>query len=215
MIEDAEMKVLDNSRNYGKRKNADGTITDNTSAKAKSKVGKDEIETAIFDVLHDIRNSKKLRADDYEATVEIQMKLWTTAEGKTMNNLFQEASIPFHLADDALLVLNDLGLPTIIGMFCERGKAFNSENFKRDMASMGIQPLIYLKLHNTLMDWKNASSTIKVNEANSFSEISMLDGTEDDESDEISDQIELAQRLTADPLPLNHGGRIHWQGNIR
>ena len=61
-------------------------------------------------------------------------------------------------------MLHDLGLPTIINMFCERGKAFNSENFKRDMASKGIKPLVYLKLYNALMDWKIAASDVKENQ---------------------------------------------------
>ena len=63
------------------------------------------------------------------------MKKWISSEQKCVENLLEDATIPYHLCDDASLVLHDLGLPTIINMFCERGKAFNSENFKRDMAS--------------------------------------------------------------------------------
>ena len=158
LLQDAEDKIFKNSRNYGKSKHADGTISDNTSKKAKASSSKDDFDAAIFEILHDIRESKNQHADQYEANYENQMKQWITFEGKTVENLLEEAAVPYHLYDDAQILLTDLGLPTVISMFCERGKAFNSESFKKDMASMGIKPLVYRKIHNTLMDWKNAAS---------------------------------------------------------
>ena len=38
---------------------------------------------------------------------------------------------------------------------------------------------------------------------------------EEDDRDELDDEIEYAQRLSADPLPIMHGGRILWQGEPR
>ena len=38
---------------------------------------------------------------------------------------------------------------------------------------------------------------------------------EEDDRDELNDEIEYAQRLSADPLPIMHGGRILWQGEPR
>ena len=37
---------------------------------------------------------------------------------------------------------------------------------------------------------------------------------EEDDGD-FEDDIEYAQRLSADPLPFNHEGSIHWQGEKR
>ena len=34
------------------------------------------------------------------------------------------------------------------------------------------------------------------------------DGVEEDESEELEDEVEFSQRLSADPLPFNHGGRV-------
>ena len=41
------------------------------------------------------------------------------------------------------------------------------------------------------------------------------DGEMDDERDKFEDEVEFAQRLSADPLPFNHGGHVRWQGKMR
>ena len=38
---------------------------------------------------------------------------------------------------------------------------------------------------------------------------------EEDDRDELNDEIEYAQRLSKDPLPIMLGGRILWQGEPR
>ena len=40
------------------------------------------------------------------------------------------------------------------------------------------------------------------------------DGGEEDESEELEDEVEFSQPLSADPLPFNHGGRVRWQGAL-
>ena len=37
----------------------------------------------------------------------------------------------------------------------------------------------------------------------------------DDERDKFEDEVEFAQRLSADPLPFNQGGHVRWQGKMR
>ena len=41
------------------------------------------------------------------------------------------------------------------------------------------------------------------------------DGVEEDESEELEDEVEFSQRLSANPLPFNHGGRVRWQGELK
>ena len=41
------------------------------------------------------------------------------------------------------------------------------------------------------------------------------DGEMDDERDKFEDEVELAQRLSADLLPFNHGGHVRWQSKTR
>ena len=56
LLQDAEEKVLENSRNYGKRKNADGSVSEYSSSKLKDKLQKDSIED-------DVEIAQRLSAD--------------------------------------------------------------------------------------------------------------------------------------------------------
>ena len=46
-------------------------------------------------------------------------------------------------------------------------------------------------------------------------ELDDSDGEMDDERDKFEDEVEFAQRLSADPLPFNQGGHVRWQGKMR
>lgn len=64
--------------------------------------------------------------------------------------------------------------------------------------------------------YSSSTALFSKNEANEDAVVDNSDDEEmDDERDEFEDDVEFAQRLSADPLPFNHGGHVRWQGEMR
>lgn len=64
--------------------------------------------------------------------------------------------------------------------------------------------------------YSSSTALFSKNEANEDAVVDNSDDEEmDDERDEFEDDVEFAQRLSADPLPFNHGGYVRWQGEMR
>ena len=120
----------------------------------------------MLEFFEDYRISKTRSMPIDENAVEIDMMKWIELNGKTIATLLEEANIPYHLLDDALLILTDLELSTIVNMFCAKGKGFTSDNFKKEMAEMEVKPLVYHKIFKVLNQWKNEAMSNKENYVN-------------------------------------------------
>ena len=55
---------------------------------------------------------------------------------------------------------------------------------------------------------KNESYGDAVVDNSDDEELDLPDGEMDDERDKFEDEVEFAQRLSAHPLPFNHGGHV-------
>ena len=89
-LQDAEEKVLENLRNYGKRKKADGSVEEYSSAKKNDTLNRDSVETAKLDFFEDYRVSKKLLVPIDENAIEIDMMERIAFHGKTVASLLEE-----------------------------------------------------------------------------------------------------------------------------
>lgn len=175
LLQDAEEKVLENSRNYGKRKNADGSVSEYSTSKLKDKLQKDSIETAMLEFLDDVRSSKKQAIPTDETVVEIEMMNWIQCHGKSIGLLLDEANVPGYLLADAHYTLSELELSTLVNMFCAKGQNFTCEVFKKEMAELDVKPLVYHKVFKVLTQWKTAAlSACKENCAPSETSISTV-----------------------------------------
>ena len=130
---------MENSKNYGKRKNADGSISEYSSTKQMNKLQREYIETAMIEFLGEVKASKKQAAPIDESAVEIEMMNWIAFHGKTIGSLLYEANVPGNAMADAFQILSDLELSTIVNMFCAKGQNFTSEVFKRELDKMDVK----------------------------------------------------------------------------
>ena len=172
---------MENSRNYGKRKKADGSVEEYSSAKQKDRLTKDAVETAMVEFFDDIRESKKQAKAIDENAVEIDMMKWIGVHDKTIGSLLDEANVPGHLFDEAYRILSDLELSTVVNMFCSKGRAFTCDEFKKEMADLGVDRFVYHKVFKVLNQWKNAVISSKENQVNSELSISTV-GNESNDS---------------------------------
>ena len=206
---------MENSRNFGKRKNPDGSIMEYSSAKQKDKLKRDSIETAMLDFLDDVRATKKQAILTDESIVEIEMMNWIAVNGKTIGSLLDEANVPGHLLADAYQTLSDLELSTIVNMFCAKGQSFTCELFKREMDKMDVKPLVYHKIFKVLTQWKTAvASSGKENCAPSDTSISTVGNDDSMGLINLEDNIVMqVMQDSADPLPVRHDTNgVRWQG---
>ena len=161
LVQEAEVKVLENSKNYGKRKNPDGSVTEYTSSKHKDKQERDSFETTMLDFLQYTKGPKISTID--EAAVELEMMQWIQLQDKSVDSLLSEANIPGHLFLDAHGILFDLELSTLVNIYCAKGKEFSCDNFKKEMADMEMKPLVYHKIYKVLNQWRTMASTAFTN----------------------------------------------------
>ena len=94
-----------------------------SSAKKNDTLNRDSVETAKLNFFEDYRVSKKLLVPIDENAIEIDMMERIAFHGKTVASLLEEANIPDNLHDNALQILTNLELSTIINMFSSKGKA--------------------------------------------------------------------------------------------
>ena len=172
LVQEAEEKVLENSKNYGKRKNPDGSVTEYTSSKHKDKQGRDFFETTMLDFLQDTKPPKISTID--EAAVELDMMQWIQSQDKSVDSLLSEANIPGHLFLDAHGILFDLELSTLVNIYCAKGKEFSCDHFKKEMADMEMKPLVYHKIYKVLNQWRTMATTAFTN-VSSNSSLSTID----------------------------------------
>lgn len=204
---------MENSKNYGKRKNADGSISEYSSAKQMNKLQRESIETAMLEFLGDVRASKKQAAPIDEGAVEIEMMNWIANHRKSVGSLLDEANVPGYLMADAFQTLSELELSTIVNMFCAKGQNFTCEVFKKELDKMDVKPLVYHKVFKVLTQWKTAAVSDKENCAPSDTTISTVD-SEESGLVVLEDNIVMqAMQDSAEPLPVRHGTNdVRWQG---
>lgn len=171
---------MENSKNYGKRKNADGTVTEYTSSKPKDKQGRDSFEGAMLDFIQDVKGPKESFVD--ETLMEMELIKWINVQAKSVDSLLDESNIPNHLIPDAYAILTDLELSTLVNIFCAKGKKFSSDHFKKEMADMEIKPLVYHKLFKVLSEWKTMASVGKDGNGSSDSSFSTIGINESNDS---------------------------------
>ena len=78
-----------------------------------------------------------------------------------------------------------------------------------------LEAILMLRYNRDLWDIFFVDRLVLKNEANDDAVVDNSDEEMDDERDEFEDDVEFAQRLSADPLPFNHGGHVRWQGEMR
>ena len=108
-------------RTTAKTKNADGSISENSSTKQMKKLQRESIETTMNEFLGEVKVSSKQAAPINESAVEIEMMNWIAFHGESIGSLLSEGSnVPCYVMADGFKILSDLELSTIVNMFCAK-----------------------------------------------------------------------------------------------
>lgn len=93
---------------------------------------------------------------EYEVGKKKLALLWTWKHNKTTESLLQEAEV----SDRRAGTLKEIGLKTIVCVFCSRGKKFDPDVFRNEMQKMGADSIATNKgLEKTLLRPINVGDT--------------------------------------------------------
>ena len=149
-LRETEAKVL-RKKEYGKRKNIDGTITDYTDGKRKAQgPGIDDVMSGIYESI----KAKHSPANDEKMT-EKTILTWINNNGKTSENLLSDSFISEldNFYYETLDLISSVGIQTIVSIYCSRGRGFDRELFQNSMRELGFKPLAYHKLYVGITNW--------------------------------------------------------------
>lgn len=153
---EATEEVILSKKEYGKRKRADGSIVDHSSDKKK----KDGFDDALVGLVNSLNNSD---ATGQEAVVERKLMDWLTSNGKTSEDLLKEANVMegSDAHDISLALLNELGIDTLINIYCAKGNSFEPKEFKSSLRDLGFPPLVYHKIYKVISQWMEMVTSSK------------------------------------------------------
>lgn len=99
---------------------------------------------------------KKAKSAEPPSNIEIETKFlmnkWIAANKKTIDSLLRECEI-----NDVGGRLKSIGLKTLVGVFCTRGKKFDHDRFCNEMAKMNVDTVATNKVLACIEDWKRES----------------------------------------------------------
>ncbi len=72
------------------------------------------------------------------------MNKYCAREEINVNSIIESTS----LSDEAAAVVRRLGLPTLLNIYCTRGKRFEADPFNNEMEKMGVPALDYHVLYD-------------------------------------------------------------------
>ena len=146
LLESTEETIL-SKKEYGKRKRADGSIVDHSSGKKPKSLTFDD---ALVGALN-------------KSTVEKAILHWMALNGKTNQSLLVESNIFENnsLYDQCLDLLDELGLDTLVNIYCAKGNNFEQKEFKDSMRELGFPPLAFYKFYKVIGSWKESAMAEK------------------------------------------------------
>ena len=150
LLEETEAKVL-RKKEYGKRKDVDGNLTDYSEGKRRAGNPTDEAIAVIADA---IKASIASKVD--EGKVEKDIMTWIQMTNRGIADLLFASDIPMtnKFYADAYDLIESVGLKTVVSIFCSRGKAFARDSFQQSMKEMDCKPVVFHKLYVGLSDWR-------------------------------------------------------------
>ena len=132
-----------------KRKQLDGQIVDNTK---KEKKTVPTFEQTLLQLASPTGSSGsgngKLYAE--EESFEIRFKEWVVKEERGVNELLMCAEI-YDGSGDAV---EDIGMKTLISIYCTRGSNFSAQVFKKELKDMEIPMKVCSKVYCALQEWR-------------------------------------------------------------
>ena len=139
---EATEEVILSKKEYGKRKRADG------------------FDDALVGLVNSLNNSD---ATGQEAVVERKLMDWLTSNGKTSEDLLKEANVMegSDAHDISLALLNELGIDTLINIYCAKGNSFEPKEFKSSLRDLGFPPLVYHKIYKVISQWMEMVTSSK------------------------------------------------------
>lgn len=157
LLESTEETIL-SKKEYGKRKRADGSIVDHSSGKKPKSLTFDD---ALVGALNSMNSSNDNGI--MESTVEKAILHWMGLNGKTNQSLLVESNIFENnsLYDQCLDLLNELGLDTLVNIYCAKGNNFEQKEFKDSMRELGFPPLAFYKFYKVIGSWKESAMAEK------------------------------------------------------
>ena len=141
----------------------------------------------------DLLSNNKNKESSVETTMEVAIAAYIDKTSFALTNLLSNAKIIDDDEDTQLLILENINLTVLVGMYCSAGLNFTSKSFKEDLEKCGVTTINTLKLHQALkqlskdaMDYKNTTSST-TSATNSIS-IDLVNGTPDtnDEEDQTT-----------------------------
>ena len=132
-----------------KRKQLEGQLVDNTK---KEKKTVPTFEQALLQLASPTSsvNSGKGTLYAEEERFEIRFKEWVVKEQRGLNDLLICAEIHDGSGD----VVEDVGMKTLISIYCTRGANFSAQVFKKELRDMEIPMKVCSKLYCALQEWR-------------------------------------------------------------
>lgn len=129
-----------------KRKLLNGEIMDNSKKDKKPPMS---FEEHLIHMANCKEDKKAMHAEEEEFEVSFMRWINKIAE-KTLSDLLSQGNIQDRYHDD----IEDIGLKTLVSIYCTRGSNFSAKVFKDEVRAMELPMVICSKLYMSLQEWR-------------------------------------------------------------
>lgn len=162
-LNDTEKELLAQSGPL-KRKLIDGTVVDNTKKNRKAPPSFEEtllqiVTSPAASTVSDQSSKEQqcgLHAD--EEAFEVKFSEWISDNGRTLQELIHSARIN---NEDVIANLVELGMNTLISIYCTRNANFSATVFKKELREMEFTQMTCSKLYCALQEWRREYELFK------------------------------------------------------
>jgi hypothetical protein len=132
-----------------KRKQLDGKIIDNTQSDRAVPLSFDD-KLLMLAAGTGSQEDKKRKMNADEDRFEATFLKWIEHSKKTLAGLLTDSEVSLRHHDD----VEDIGLKTLVSIYCTRDSSFSAVAFKRELREMELPMVVCSKIYMGLQEWR-------------------------------------------------------------